>query len=199
VPRLAARCFSGSLPLNIFDALRNRRSVGKLEGPIDESAIDTLLEMALLAPNHKHTEPWTFTVLTGAARERLGKQWAAIAANGLAPDAPSREARLESEARKLTRAPAVIVVSVRTDADPVVAAEDFAAGAAAVQNMLLAAVGLGLGAIWRSGAMAYKPEMNIALGLVPSDRIVGLVYVGRPAAEPKPRESRRFAVRRIFE
>jgi nitroreductase len=47
--------------------------------------------------------------------------------------------------------------------------------------MLLAAHALGLGAIWRSGAMAYRAEVKSFLGLDPSDRIVGFVYVGRPA------------------
>jgi nitroreductase len=78
----------------------------------------------------------------------------------------------------------VIVASVRTDFDPVVAAEDFAATAAAVQNLLLAAHARGLGAIWRTGEMAYRSEIREHLGLERGDRIVAFIYLGRPAMEP---------------
>ena len=83
------------------------------------------------------------------------------------------------------------MVAVRTDSDPVVATEDFAAGAAAVQNLLLAAHARGFGAIWRTGEMAHRKEINAALGLAEGDRIVAIVYLGRAAAEPphaRPRQ-----------
>lgn len=44
-----------------------------------------------------------------------------------------------------------------------------------------------LGAIWRTGGMAYDAKVKEHLGLNPTDRIVGIVYVGQPAMEsPKP-------------
>ncbi len=61
------------------------------------------------------------------------------------------------------------------------AIEDYAAASAATQNVLLAAQALGLGAIWRTGDMAFHPAIVEHLGLAPTDRIVGFVYVGRPA------------------
>ncbi len=191
------RGFFSEAPLNVIDALRTRRSIGKLDGIVEEHELNQLLEAAMLAPNHHVTEPWTFTVVRGDARERLGRRWADAVAAELPSDAPGRAARLESEARKFMRAPLLIIASVRTDADPVTAVEDFAATAAAVQNILLAAVELGLGAVWRTGGMAYSAIMNEAYGLEASDRIVGIVYVGRPAGEPKPRAPRRFAVRTL--
>jgi nitroreductase len=50
--------------------------------------------------------------------------------------------------------------------------------------VLLAAHALGLGAIWRTGPMAYRAEINAFLGLEADDRIVGFVYVGRPGMAP---------------
>ena len=90
------------------------------------------------------------------------------------------------------RAPLLLVVSTRTAADPVVAAEDFAATAAATQNVLLAAHALGLAAIWRTGAMAYSTAVKSFLDLEATDRIVAIVYLGRPAMNsplPRPRDS----------
>jgi nitroreductase len=72
-------------------------------------------------------------------------------------------------------------VSCRTVEDPVRAIEDYAAASAATQNVLLAAHALGLGAIWRTGDMAFHPAIVEHLGLAPSDRIVAFVYIGRPA------------------
>ncbi|MGH7755170.1 MAG: nitroreductase, partial [Vulcanimicrobiaceae bacterium] len=47
----------------------------------------------------------------------------------------------------------------------------------------------GLGAMWRTGRMAYHPAMVGLLELDPLDRIVGIVYLGQlieppPAAPP---------------
>jgi nitroreductase len=164
--------------MDVTEAIRTRRSVGRSDGDPGDEAIHTLIELATWAPNHHLTEPWRFTVLRGPARARLGALWAARAADaaGIAG-----EARVEFERRqleKLLRAPVLIVVSTRTDDDPVVADEDFAATCAAVQNMLLGAAGLGLGAIWRTGGMIRDPGVKAFLNLDPADKIVAVVYLG---------------------
>ncbi len=174
-----------------MEALRTRRSIGKLEGDVSDDDIRALIEAALWAPNHHLTEPWRFTVVRGAARERLGTAWAALLESTTKLSGDERAALLQREAGKLLRAPVLVIVSVRTDPDPVVATEDFAAGAAAVQNMLLAAWARGLGAIWRTGEMAHRKEINPVLGLDDTDRIVAIVYLGQPAMEP-PARARQF-------
>jgi nitroreductase len=170
--------------MDVLEALRTRRSIGKLGGDVGDDEVRTLVEAALWAPNHRLTEPWRFTVLRGDARRRLGEAWAALAPSQTRLSGEEHEAFLRREAAKPLRAPVLIVASVRTDSDPVVAVEDFAATAAAVQNLLLAAHAQGLGAMWRTGGMAYRAEILAHLGLAPNDRIVGLVYLGHPAMDP---------------
>jgi nitroreductase len=170
--------------VDVLKALRSRRSIGKLGGDVSDDEIRTLVEAGLWAPNHKLTNPWRFTVVRGDARVRLGAYWAELLADAPLEGGVDRASFLAKEARKPTRAPVLIAVSTRTDADPVRAAEDFAAASAAVQNVLLAAHALGLGAIWRTGPMAYRAEINAFLGLEADDRIVGFVYVGRPGMAP---------------
>jgi nitroreductase len=132
------------------------------------------------------TEPWRFTVLRGDARVALGRLWAERAADAIAPD--QREKFIEGEARKPLRAPVLIVVSARTDENPVRAEEDLTATAAAVQNLLLAAHAKGLGAAWKTGKMIYDLEVKRFFGLDPTDRIVAVVYLGtEPCEEPAPR------------
>jgi nitroreductase len=167
--------------MDVLEALRTRRSIGKLDGDVSDADIRTLVEAALCAPNHKRTNPWLFTVVRGEARERLGRYWASLLSDAGIPAGIERSAFLEREARKPMRAPAIVVVSTRTDPDDVRAFEDLAAVAAATQNLLLAAHALGLGAVWRSGDMAYRPEINTFLDLDANDRIVAFVYLGQPA------------------
>jgi nitroreductase len=58
--------------------------------------------------------------------------------------------------------------------------------AAGVQNLLLGAHALGLGAYWRTGDAAYDPRVKAFFGLGPQDHLVGFVYLGYPAEPPKP-------------
>ncbi|MHC4392787.1 MAG: nitroreductase family protein, partial [Planctomycetota bacterium] len=48
-------------------AIRARRTVKAYEpSDLPRSVIEELLELAILAPNHRHTEPWRFTVARGS-------------------------------------------------------------------------------------------------------------------------------------
>ena len=57
--------------------------------------------------------------------------------------------------------------------------------AAAAQNMLVAAFAQGLGAMWRTGSMAYHPQVKQGLGLGPDEKIIGFLYLGAAAAPGK--------------
>ena len=57
---------------------------------------------------------------------------------------------------------------------------------AGVQNMLNAAYALDIGAIWRTGDVAYNRKIAAGLGLKDNEEIVGFVYLGRVNTTPKP-------------
>ncbi|TDF96817.1 nitroreductase family protein [Paenibacillus piri] len=175
--------------MSVEEAIRGRRSVGKVkQDPLDRKQIESLLEAASWAPNHHVTEPWRFFVMTGAGRQVLADAYRDIAAESCR-DLPAEEgeAMCRKQADKAFRAPVVIAAAVSPSAAAGVdRMEEFAAVHAAVQNMLLAAYSMGLGAIWRSGAPAYHPRMRQAFGLSEEEHIVGLVYVGYPAAPRQP-------------
>jgi nitroreductase len=169
--------------METFEAIRNRRTIGKSTGDVPRETIRELIEAATWAPNHKLTQPWKFAVLTGSARERLGSVWGKAAAAAVDANDIARASIEEGEAKKLLRAPAVIVVSTRTDPDWVRAEEDLTATAAAVQNLLLAAHAKGLSAAWKTGKIVHSPEVKAFLGLDPDDKIVAVVYLGASATE----------------
>jgi nitroreductase len=164
----------------VLAAIHARRSVGRVTpDPVPRELVERVLAAAVRAPNHHLTGPWRFVVLAGAARRELGRAHAR-AVRRERPQTPP--AGLEKEEARLERAPVVIAACVRAAPDPVTAREDRDAVAAAVQNMLLAATALGLGAMWRTGAMVDEPEVREALGVEPGGAVVAFVYLGRPAA-----------------
>ncbi|AXF57580.1 nitroreductase family protein [Salicibibacter kimchii] len=183
--------------METLEAIRTRRSIGKVhpDKPVDKSLIETILEAGMWAPNHHHTEPWNFFVQQGEGRRPLGKTLRKIAVESM----DSEEERSDDEqARKLAkkeekpfRAPVVITVVVEpATKDKVVDIEEYAAAHAAVQNILLAAHSLGLGAIWRSGAPTYHPEMRRLYNVSERGGVVGFIYIGWPASTKKKEQRR---------
>ncbi|MCC6831637.1 MAG: nitroreductase [Thermoleophilia bacterium] len=170
--------------MNVADAIRGRRSVGRVrQDGISRERILRMVEAATWAPNHKVTEPWRFVVIAGDARDALGEAHAdAVARANGSPLSP--EAR--SGAVALTRRAPVIIVCICTPSsdDPVVRREDRDAVSAAVQNLGLAAHADGLGTIWRTGLFVDEDEVRAHLGCAPADEIVGFVYVGEPEEAP---------------
>lgn len=180
--------------MDILEAIESRKSIGKVkQDPVDKVLIEQILECGTRAPNHHTTEPWRFFVMTGEGRRVLGDAYTDIALQKL--EAPSEDERLlikQAQQAKAHRAPVVIaIVASFSGDDEVQKSEDRAATHAAIENMLLAAHGLGLGAIWRTGAPAYHPRIKQAFNLGENEELVGLVYVGYTDLEPlkKPRKS----------
>jgi nitroreductase len=181
----------------LLELLRTRRSIPRVspEEP-PHSLIEQVIEAAGWAPNHYKTEPWRFVVITGDARQELGDVMGKSLRRRLpSPDSPECRAILDKERAKPLRAPVVIVVAVEpSDLPKAIEIEEIEAGAAGVENMLLAAHALGLGTMWRTGEAAYDPEVKRHLGLTPDARIISFVYLGYPdvpALPPRERDMRR--------
>lgn len=173
----------------VLAAIRDRRSMGKMTDEVPpRETIEILLEAGTWAPNHHLTEPWRFIVLEGDARKALGEVMGAVDA-ARHDDPEKKVSAAESAARKPLRAPYVIAIGVEPDpSSPEI--EEICSGAAAAQNILLAADALGLAAIWRSGWMAFTPEVRDHLGLSEKGQVLGFIYVGYPASE-RPTRTRR--------
>lgn len=176
--------------MDVQEAIQTRRSIGKLDREIPKDVVEALIAEAILAPNHHMTQPWHFTVVTDDMRVKLGEFWGQITAAEKELTGEERDAWIEREKGRPLRAPVLIFVSCKVDPDPVRAAEDHSATAAAIQNLLLAAWGQGLGTMWRTGAMAYHPQVKEFLHLDPGDKILGIIYLGEPAMTPPKARAR---------
>jgi nitroreductase len=135
--------------------------------PLDRATLEALFELARWAPNHNLTNPWRFRV--------LGPRALAALKQAAGPEA----------AAKLDRAPTLVAASVVRSEDPVTDEEDFAAGAAATFILLLGAHARGLGGYWRTPGVLRTPEGRAACGIPDSERMLGLVHLGRTKGPDK--------------
>ena len=174
--------------MDAIAALTQRASVAKLQapGPTDEQ-LKILLNAAVRAADHGLIRPWRFVRIEGEGRERLGQVFIRAGEK----DKPDLgQPQREKLGKMPLRAPCLLLVIARVQDHPKVPAQEqiISAGAAA-QNIINAAFAMGLGAMWRTGDMAYHPEVRSALGLAESEELVGYLYLGTPVNKipaPKP-------------
>lgn len=177
--------------MDLYQALISRRTVHKYTSePVADEAIDRALEAARWAPNHKLTEPWRFVVVGPETRERLGAVADRLArkkAGGLPAD--ELEAMVLKQVKKITRLPALVVVtSRRSPGDAFREQEDYAASVCALHNLVLSLWGDGLGAQWSTGGITRDEETYRVLGVDPeAESIIGFLKVGHPEVVPPSR------------
>jgi nitroreductase len=152
----------------VLKTIKNRRTIRRFNpNPIDEEMLQVILEAGRWAPSFSNLQPWKFIVI----KEQGLKN---------ALDKAARESVLHLG---INEAPVVILVCVDRRIDPLHAIE---AGAAATQNMTLAAHSLGLGAGW-IGIWGTEAEASIQkiFKFPETLRIVSLLPVGIPAESPE--------------
>jgi nitroreductase len=163
--------------MKALDLLLGRQSALRLGDPAPrEDELDLMLESAVRAPDHGRLRPWRFVIIPADKRERFGALLAE-SLQGRQPDATAEQ--LQRERDKALRAPLIIAVAARlTRPHKIPEQEQLLAVGAAAQNIMLAAHAQGYGAMWKTGEPAYDDRVKRALGLEPSDEIVGFLYLG---------------------
>ena len=176
--------------MDLFEHLAARRSIKTFtDREIDEETIERLLEAAVLAPNHRMTEPWRFYVLGPEARHGYGAALGARKARRV-EDPEAARAVLDKVAASHRDLPGMLAVAMTLDDNPEIREEDYAATYMAVQNLCLAACALGLGTHVKSGAVMDDPRAREAVGVPEGQRIVATIALGEPAAVPDPKARR---------
>lgn len=165
--------------MDVMEALLTRRSIRKYQPqPIPTELIQKVLRAGMQAPSARNAQPWHFIVLDDHSLL-------------------TEIARICPTASMAAQAPLGIVVCGDLDLEK---SEGFWVidCSAAVQNMLLAAHGLGLGAVWCG---IYPREARVE-GLrrlleIP-ERVIphSLVVLGYPAESPRPEN--RYRAERVY-
>ena len=155
--------------MDVLEAIRTRRSVRQFQAqPVPEQIVEQLLRAAMAAPSACNGQPWQFVVIT----DRKILQQAAAANPNAKMAATAPLAILVCGDTRLEKAPGYWPVDC----------------AAAVQNLLLAAHGLGLGAVW-TGIWPRQERMDGFRQLFRLPEAVvahTMVVVGYPAEQPAP-------------
>lgn len=174
----------------VLDLLLQRRSSKPAlmaePGP-SPAELDGILRAAARVPDHKRVVPWRFVVFEGQARAAFGEVLAkACQAEETEPPSPGR---LETERRRLLRAPTVVAVISRTTPTPGAPEwEQVLSCGAACFNMCLAANAAGFATAWISEWYAFSPTVRAALGLGANERVAGFIYIGTATEQQPDRE-----------
>jgi coenzyme F420-0:L-glutamate ligase / coenzyme F420-1:gamma-L-glutamate ligase len=187
--------------LDLSTALRTRRSIRRyLDRPVPPDQIDHLLDCATRAPSAHNRQPWRFAVITtwdvkAQLADRMGERLKADrlrAADRI--DLIDRDVTRSRE--RITSAPVIIIACAALSGDDpherLIAIQSVAAS---IQNLLLAAHEVGLGACWMAAPL-YCPDVIREVLHLPDDwDAQALITIGYPADEGKHRE--RMKVKQI--
>jgi nitroreductase len=167
--------------------LRDRRSVAvKRLGPPapTEDELELILSAALAAPDHGALRPWRLVLCVEEARSDLADLFVA-AKRQLNPEATDLEVARERE--KAERPPVLLalVATPKSGHATIPEAEQIASAGAALQSILLAAHGLGYGAIMLSGSRCTADCVRDALGVGAGELLLGFISIGTIVDTPR--------------
>lgn len=168
-----------------LDRLLDRASISALQEPAPDGAVlDRILETALRAPDHGRLAPWRFALIRGEARATLAE---VVAQALLRRDPEATPVMLEKQRGKFLRAPLVVALGAHIRPDhKIPQSEQLMSVAAATMNLLNAIHIAGFAAIWVTGANAYDPAVQEALGFRAPDTLAGFLFVGTARAPATP-------------
>ena len=173
--------------MNFDQILQTRRTInGFLPDLPDtwEETIETAIQSAIYAPNHKRTEPWRFHLLGKKTIRQICELNASIVA-----EAKGEKAGKQKLDRWL-QMPGWIVVTCHTASDKgmdvptSLEREDYAACCCAVQNLCLSLHNAGMGTKWTTGPVNFDSRFHDIVNLDEDEYVVGTIWFGIPEKVP---------------
>ncbi|MCI5130350.1 MAG: nitroreductase family protein [Candidatus Electrothrix sp. EH2] len=157
----------------IQQAIKERRSIREFtEQPVEQEILRRIITAGIWAPSGLNNQPWRFVTI----RDQ---------------EISTRLAALTHYAHIAEAAPALIAVYLDQEKmyDSV---KDHQAAGACIQNMLLAAHELGLGAVWLGQILKNKQQVNEVLQLNEQYDLMAVIALGYPLH--RNQQSRRLAL-----
>jgi nitroreductase len=146
----------------VQEAIRRRRSIREFtEQPVSVEVLRKIVAAGIWAPSGLNNQPWRFVLVRDSdVRDKLAAQ--------------------TTYSHIILAAPALIVVLLDSSAmyDEV---KDHQSAGACIQNMLLAAEELELGAVWLGQILKNKKKVNKILRLDDTYDLMAVLAVGYPA------------------
>jgi nitroreductase len=197
---MKGKCFMAD-GAGLFDIIHTTRAMRRLKpDPVPDALIRRIIEAGQCAPNGANTQRWRFLLIKDRAIKQAVQVWYQRAFDevigphyrsstpppGTDPERYRRQAAaVEYLTTHFHEAPVWIVACLEHGTQPA----NRSSGASiypAVQNMLLAARALGLGATLTTRHLYYEKETEAALGLPPGVHSYAIIPIGYPAGKFGP-------------
>lgn len=150
--------------MELLEGLHTRRSIRKFtDEPVTREQLRDILHAGTMAPSGMNNQPWRF--VTVQDRTLL---------SGLA--------KLTKYGHIIESVPACIVVFVDREA-MYHEVKDHQSMGACIQNLLLAAHGMGLGGVWLGEILKSAKEVRELAGLSERYELMAVVALGHPAGK----------------
>jgi nitroreductase len=166
----------------INEIIAQRRSIYPKEftgEKIDQSVLETLLQNANFAPNHKSNYPWRFIVIKDLSLENWVNKAAEIYQMETAVESfnQAKFDKIKQYAQQVSHA--IAIVMEREPDSKSIEREDLCAVAAAVQNMYLSLSQFEqVGGYWSTGMGTYSKAMFDYLNLNENQTLLGFFVLG---------------------
>jgi nitroreductase len=150
------------LRMEIFEGIYTRRSVRDFTNvPVEREKLQEILTAGSWAPSGLNNQPWRFVIITDSGKRK-------------------ELAGLTRYSRVLEQAP--VAIAVFTDRSVMYNdTKDHQAIGACLQNMLLAAHAMGLGAVWLGEILKNAVAVRESLELSENYELMAVLAVGYPA------------------
>jgi nitroreductase len=171
--------------MEVDEAIKGRRSVRKYsDNPVPLQIVREVLEAGTWAPSAKNGQQWRFTVLTGSSKKELTTLFRHELERLSTKIGMARMGSSFNSCRIMEEAPVLIMVWDSNEAKQL-EESSLQSVAAAIQNMLLKAYGMGLGSLWICDI--YYATKTLTKHLRKHWKLVAAVTLGWPAETPQPK------------
>ena len=175
---------------SLFETIYAQRAIRHLKpDPIPDDVLEQVLAAALRAPSGGNSQPWAFVVVRDPELKRQLAVWYKDFWDNVYSKRTDRHGtRVFRSAEHLVHhfaeAPVVVVPCIRGSKGG--AGDKLTTGASiypAVQNMMLAAVGLGIGTVITTFLQNHEDEVKALLGIPDGYQTACAVPMGYPSGE----------------
>ena len=173
--------------ISLFEAIETQRAIRRFKpDPVSNELIVKLVEAATRAPSGANTQPWRFLVIRKSyfknkIAEYYKKSWYKYYEKRIYNPIPKRiKVNATYLANHIQEAPVLILICIEHGGTP----STMSRGASiypAVQNMLLAARGYGLGSVLTTLHKNYEDQIKEIFGIPENVETAALLPIGYPA------------------
>lgn len=196
--------------MDLKTAIEKRYSVREFsDDTVDQEDIREIIRLAGLAPSINNYQPWKYYIITNS--DILKKMAEGVTREiALLPESSSRMARVVKNqaawyATFFVTAPMLIalagknyesemekgVVITQDELNKLKNYPELQSAGASIQNLLLAATGMGYGSCWMTGPLYAKQDLEELLGIQSPWGLISFVAIGKAKDKPSALRGKR--------